>query len=97
MKKTSMEYYSQLLDDYIRINIDNIDWNDLMVYTKLSHTVLKELKDNPNINWHYVIYTRRNISKEFLIDFMDKIDFNTILINQKLEPVAKEYLALLTK
>ena len=92
----STGYYNDLQDDaFVLCNADNINWNASVVYIYLSENSLRTFHDR--INWSIIIRLRKKLSKEFIIDFVDKFNIRQLLDRYPpiLDDETKEYLQLL--
>ena len=83
------------MSNYPRVIINaifpnNQDW--LYEYNKNLYALdYEEVKSNPkNQNWVYISFYK-DLSKEFIIEFAEYINFNYIILNKRISQDIKDY------
>ena len=70
-------------------SVEEIDWEKVSRYQKLSENFIREFKDS--VNWYW-ISRRQSLTENFIREFKDSVDWNGISYKQKLsEPFIREF------
>ena len=82
-----------LTEDFIRNHQYKVDWDYISTYQVLSEDFIREFQDR--VNWYCISYKQKKLSRDFILDFIDKLDIEALLEYQDLDPETREYLKLL--
>ena len=89
---TKKSYLEKLLSedplDTIRKNPKVQDWESITYSLALSEDFIREFKDYVYWGW---ISERQKMSKKFIAEFIDKIDFRRVLQNNLISQEVKDY------
>ena len=88
MKKLVKQELDKILKNYK--SIEDIDWNYISIYLKLSENFIREFKDKVDWKW---ISIRQEFSYSFICEFREKLNLD-ILLERKIitqEDIIKMY------
>ena len=72
----------------IRMHPKRYDWMYISYYRTITEDFMREFKDY--IIWKGVCLSQK-MSKEFIMEFIDKIDFNLVIHNNDISKEVKDY------
>jgi len=75
MKKSVKQELNKILKEHNYKNINEIDWNCISHYQKLSEDFIREYKDK--VNWVYISHYQQ-LSEDFIKEFKDKVEWRWI-------------------